>query len=98
MKVQINGFITYEKPEAWDEKDKHGFRFSMFDPTGWKHNTAVVVRPESIEIDVPADFDPRPGLVKALEAQKEAARKEFANTVMQIDRQINELLALEHTP
>lgn len=96
MKVQINGFITYDKPQAW-EKDKHGFSFSMFDPAGWKHNTAVVVQPESIEVDVPDDFDPRPQMVKTLEAQKEAARKEFANTVMRIDRQINELLALEHT-
>ena len=96
MKVQINGFITYDKPAAWDEK-RHGFSFSMFDPTGWTHSTAVVVRAESIEVDVPDDFDPRPQMVKALEAQKEAARKEFADTVMRIDRQINELLALEHS-
>lgn len=97
MKVQINGFITYEQPHQYDPEGTHGFSFCAYDPT--PHTTSrVVVQPYSFEYDAPANFDPRQQLVKALEAEKEKARKEFANTVMRIDRQINELLALEHAP
>lgn len=55
----------------------------------------IPVVAHSITVEVPADFDPRPGMVKALEDQKEKARAEFAALVTKIDRQINELLALE---
>ena len=96
MKVQINGFITYEKPNAWNGK-AHGFSFQYYDPADVGSTDRVAVQPYSFEYDAPDNFDPRPQLVKTLEAEKEKARKEFADTVMRIDRQINELLALEHS-
>ena len=96
MKVQIDAFVCYDKPHAWDE-DKHGFGIQMYDPSDVNSTRNVLVFPKTFEVEVPDNFDPRQQLVKQLEAEKEKARKEFANTVMRIDRQINELLALEHT-
>lgn len=93
MKVQIKGYIVYEQP--WS-KDQHGFRLCASDPTGvidgW-----TLVREQMFEVEVPDNFDPRPQMVKALEAEKEKARAEFAKRVLEIDKRINELLALEHT-
>lgn len=93
MKVQIKGYIAYEKP--WS-KDDHGFKLLGFDPTDCGYGYALV-REQVFGVEVPDNFDPRPQLVKALEAEKEKARADFAKRVMEIDRRINELLALEHT-
>lgn len=95
MKVQITGFITYRQPMPWD-KDDHGFSFQSYDPTEFSKDR-VMVQPYSFEYEAPDNFDPRPQMVKVLEAEKEKARNDFAATVARIDRQINELLALEHT-
>ena len=96
MKVQINAFITYRKPYEWEE-DSHGFIVTNYNPEHFNDTKEALVFPYSFEVDVPDNFDPRPALVKALEEQKKEAHKKFAETVMNIDRQINELLALEHT-
>ena len=93
MKVQIKGYITYDKPWL---KDDHGFKLMGFDPTGIT-TEYVLVREQMFEVEVPDDFDPRPQMVKELEAEKEKARADFAKRVMEIDKRINELLALEHT-
>lgn len=93
MKVQIKGYITYEKP--W-RKDDHGFKLMSFDPTGVSTGY-VLVREQMFEVEVPDNFDPRPQMVQELEAEKEKARADFAKRVMEIDKRINELLALEHT-
>lgn len=93
MKVQIKGYIAYDKP--WDENE-HGFKLMGFDPTGAGIGY-VLVREQMFEVEVPDNFDPRPQMVKELEAEKEKARADFAKRVMEIDKRINELLALEHT-
>lgn len=96
MKVQIKAFISYRKPYDWVDGD-HGFSIESYNPDQFEHCNDVLVREQMFEVEVPDNFDPRPQMVKKLEAEKEKAHKEFADKVMQIDRQINELLALEHT-
>ena len=95
MKVQIKGYITYDKPYEW-ETENHGFKLMDFDPTGMS-TEYVLVREQMFDVEVPDNFDPRPQMVKELEAEKEKARADFAKRVMEIDKRINELLALEHT-
>jgi hypothetical protein len=46
------------------------------------------------EVEVPDNFDPRPGQVAALEAKKKEIQAEFAAKVKQIEDQINSLLAI----
>ena len=92
--IQIHGYIVHDAhraklpsiyPAPWE--------FRHFEPSPDSENVAV--QPHTITVEIPADFDPRPGMVKALEAKKDKARAEFAALVTQIDRQINELTAIE---
>jgi hypothetical protein len=57
----------------------------------------VLVVPHTVEAEVPDDFDPRPGMVEALHQQRKEAERAFADRVMEIDRQINNLLSIENS-
>jgi len=90
MKVTIKGYITCQQ-YAWD--DKPTFSFYSFDPTSYDSSTVKVMEHE-FEVEVPDNFDPRPGQVAALEAKKKEIQAEFAAKVKQIEDQINSLLAI----
>ena len=92
MKRTINGFITWDQP-----KYAKGPRidFYAFDPRGSDyHKNVVVVRPHSIEIEVPDDFNPTPQLVAALQDEKQKGRADFARNEIRIDAEIGKLLAI----
>lgn len=95
--VEVKGYVVYDAFYARHGCDggdyQRGFTFLTYRPQADKDK--VVVREHTITIEVPVKFDPRPGMVENLKAQKEKARADFAALVVQIDRQINELLALE---
>ena len=93
MKVQINSYIGYREPYMDGD---HGFHLMSYDPSGFK-SSYVLVGQHVCEVEVPDNFDPRPEMVKSLEREKELAKADFAKKVMEIDRRINELLALEFT-
>lgn len=92
MKVKIKGYVTHTKYK-WDEAPQ--YTFHGFDPSDYLGDESVVVMQHEIEIEIPDDFDPRPGQIAALKAQKERAQAEFAKRVTEIDEKINSLLALE---
>jgi hypothetical protein len=90
MKVTIKGYVTCTQ-YAWDNKPT--FSFYGFDPTTYDKSTVKVMEHE-FEVEVPDNFDPRPGQVAALKAQKEEVRAEFAKKVKEIDDKISSLLAI----
>lgn len=90
MKVTIKGYITCQQYD-WD--DKPTFSFYSFDPTSYDTSTVKVMEHE-FEVEVPDNFDPRPGQVAALKAKKEQMQAEFASKVKEIDDRINSLLAI----
>ena len=90
MKVTIKGFITCQQ-YSWD--DKPTFSFYSFDPTSYDPSTVKVMEHE-FEVEVPDNFNPRPGQVAALKAKKEEIQAQFAAKVKEIDDQINSLLAI----
>lgn len=97
MKHTINGFITW-RATPWTKTPEIGFL--TYDPAQYDKNDQyprVVVATHSFEIEVPDDFDPRPQMIDRLRAAKDQARAEFAAKVMEYDRRINELLAIENT-
>ena len=95
MKRTIKGYVTYTK-RAWETQPE--INFFNFDPRKESHMVDyVVVKQQEIEIEVPDDFDPRPAQIKALEAQQQKARADFEKLCTDIQRQISELQALEHT-
>ncbi len=93
----IKGFIVAKPVEGYEfEHEVFGgmaFAFRPYEPS--KTNGAVVVCAHTLTFSIPAGWDPRPQQVAALVAKKEELRREFAKSVMAIDRQINQLLALE---
>jgi hypothetical protein len=92
MNIRIDGYITYTK-YAWE--DEALYNFYCFDPTGHIGDDAVVLMQHSFYVEVPDNFDPRPGQIAALKAKREKAQADFSKCVMEIDAKINELLAIE---
>ena len=92
MKVTISGYVTYRK-YAW--QDEPEYNFYTFDPSEHMGEETVVMMQHSFEVEVPDNFDPRPGQIAALKTKREKAQADFSKTVMEIDARINELMALE---
>ncbi|WP_186143809.1 hypothetical protein [Burkholderia gladioli] len=93
MKVTINGFI-FARP-AHD--GSLSYEFSGYDVTLYD-NRAVKVHEHSIDVDVPDDFDLRPGLVANLEREKTKVLAEAELKVTDINRLIQTLLAIDNAP
>ena len=62
-----------------------------------KHGDEVFVCKAEVTFEVPDDFDPRPVQIKALEAKKRELQAQFSAAVTELNRQISELQAIEHT-
>lgn len=92
MKKTITAFVHYEK--AWHDS-MEDFRVFPFDMTS---GDCVLVGKQEIEIEVPDDFDPTPGMIAALEEQKRKLRLKLANELMELDQRISKLQAIEFTP
>lgn len=91
MKVTINGFITYEK-SAYMDKARIGW--CDFRPSSNIWPDLVVVGEQSIEVDVPENFDPRPELIAGLKKKEQQARTDFENLLTDIQRQISQYEAI----
>lgn len=94
MKHTVKGFITYEQGRY---HTKPQISFYNFRPSSEHFPDIVVVAEHSIEVEVPDDFDPRVPMVERLRQQKQKVQADFAAKVVEIDRRINELLAIENT-
>lgn len=91
--VEIKGWIVFDtyyakNPEIWPSP----YRFTDLDFT-----EGIKVKQHAITVDVPADFDPRPGMVQELEIKRRKLQAEFAKRVSEIDAEISKLQALEFT-
>lgn len=99
-KISIPGWITAEPAKSWQTGDANvidgtSFQFWGFQPSG---GGEVIVTEHTLTFDIPAGWDPRPDQIKALEAKREALRREFAASVAEINAQIASLQAIEYTP
>lgn len=91
-KHTIKGFIVWEK---WHSDDKGKFVFGAYKPSDMSdYMDRVLVCEHSTEVEIPDDFDPTPGLIASLEAQKKELRLKLARELMEIDTRISKLQAL----
>lgn len=90
----VEGFITYEA-HSWTTTPT--ISWSTYDPTDADWTEAVAVRPHSIEVEVPDDFNPVPQMIAALDEQKRQARLQLAQKLAEIDEKISKLQCIEHT-
>lgn len=93
MKIELKGYLFCRlyggKPE---------FELLPWDCRTWDATSVdgrVFVKEHTITIEVPDDFDPRTLQVQMLEAEKQKARAIFQARITEIDRQIQNLLAIE---
>lgn len=91
--VEIKGWIVFDayyakNPDIWPCP----YRFTDID-----FSEGIKVKPHTLTVEVPADFDPRPGLVQGLEAKRRQLQAEFTKRVTEIEAEISKLQALEFT-
>lgn len=102
--VTVTGFVFMEKDYATNpDGTKDYYSPQVWVPSVWKCKVddgpeRVFVGTQSISVEVPADFDPRPQLVAALEEEKRQASAAYQKLVTDINRRISELQAIEYTP
>ena len=98
MKSTIPGSITAEALR-YNSDSPNVYNGVLF--THWPYATIkpsddrVIVMPYTIEVQIPDNFDVRPGLIANLQEQERKALADFQNLVTGIRRQIAELEALE---
>jgi hypothetical protein len=90
MQLTIKGHI-YAMQNPWETKPN--FTFFDFPASDW-----VPVMAHEITVEIPDTFDIRPGLVSNLEREKEKLSREFNAKVMEINQEIQSLLAIENKP
>jgi hypothetical protein len=93
MQVSITGTVAFGKFD-W-EGGAPGFKFFDYTPNGKEF---VKVADHTVTVDVPDDFDPRSLMVQSLEQEKQKLTAAFQARITEINGQIQNLLAIEHTP
>jgi arylsulfatase A-like enzyme len=94
-KITIKGYIVHQVYRDTPH-DKGTFAFQTYPAfAGSSIYIQTPVCEHELTVNVPDDFDPRPGQIAALEKQKQEMRAKFAAAVKEIDDRINSLLALE---
>lgn len=90
MKQTLKAFILYRQYE-WEDEPKYciaGMDYSTSDPA------YALVGQMDVEAEIPDNFDPRPQQVAALRSKKKEVQAELHEKIVQLDEQINKLLAL----
>jgi len=91
--VQIQGGIYFDADSI-----KYGPAFEPYKFFSGKLQTFSTYTPicaHTLTAELPDDFDPRRAAVAGLEAKRAKLRADFAAAVVDLDRQINSLLAIE---
>lgn len=91
MKVTVTG-IVHELDFGYGPKE---YVMYSSDQSG---DYYAAIGPASFEYEVPDNFSPAPAKLAALEREKEEARKNYTDKVMEINDRIAKLQAIEYTP
>lgn len=92
MKINVTAFIYFQKYFFQEQGSYVVVPFRVNDD-----ENRTFVCEYTFEVDVPDNYDPTAQQIAALEAQKDKAKKECANTIVGIDIRISKLQALEYT-
>lgn len=90
MKVQLKGWIVCTK-YAWNN-DPPKFDFYTFKVKETEDTT--ILREETVEFEVPDDYDPTQAKIDALLQMKKQLQARLAQDLMELDQKIGRLTAL----
>ena len=92
--ITVEGWLYYDT----DRYNSLLGRYRFFTGTHAEpFSSYIPVCPHTLVVDI-GDFDPRQQQLKALEAKRDDLNKKFAAAVLEINRHISELQAIEYTP
>lgn len=100
--ITIPGFITCRKAERYEKSIASGplagmaVTWSEYDISN--HGGRLAVCDFTLVFETPEGFDIREAQVVALQGKQKEAAAAFAALTTEINRQINELTAIEYTP
>ncbi len=89
--IKQEGYIVWRK---YPYEPKANYVFLDYKPADSLE--VVVVMPHTLEIELPATFDPTGAQVSALEAMKAEALEKYQETVANINRQLSMLQAITY--
>jgi len=99
--VQATGFVFMVLDQPLDADGKRDWRADpTWQPELWSvqvddNDRRIFVSEQQVTVDIPADFNPVPAQVAALEAAKLAALAEYQKAVSLINARLSNLLAIE---
>ena len=95
MKVTIKGFIHLYKSMYLGDLDEYQFHMHDMSDMGPEY---VLIQPHEFEVEIPDDFDPRPGMIDGLRKQQQQTLADAQLKVTRIEERIQQLLCIEHKP
>lgn len=90
--MKLTAHIHYVK-YSWETEGQ----FYLYGTKLKDSENCTYVCSQEVEIDVPADYDPRAQQIAALEKQKQKVMADFQKMVTDINEKISKLQALEYT-
>lgn len=102
MQKTVNAFVFMELAHPTDENGNPLWLLpKVWAPTVWKCRVddvdhRIFIGKQSVEVEVPDDFNPIPSQVAALEAEKVAALEAYQVSVARINERLSKLLAISN--
>lgn len=96
-RIEQRGWICMQQ-YRWDDQPSFTFIPSNYKPSAdyTEYRTFAPVMEHTLVFDMPADFDPRPEQIAALEEQKREITAKFQAAVTEINARISKLHAIEY--
>lgn len=92
MKIKLTAHIHYRKYH-WDAKGEYQILYAALPDD----ETLSYICKQTVEVEVPDNYDPRAQQVAALEKQKQKIMADYQVMVEEINNRISKLQALEYT-
>jgi hypothetical protein len=95
QRLIIKGHIHQRVDPGYSEDS-----FVFFEGEGWTGTKGeyAIICPYTIDVELPAHYDPVASKVGALQKAKDAITREFTTRLAEINEQISKLQAIEYTP
>jgi hypothetical protein len=100
MKKTVQAFVFMEHCFPVDDTGATAWNLPrVWTPKVWRNQVEdaedrLFVSQQSVEVEVPDDFNPIPAQVAAIEAQKAAVLAEYQHSVAMLNAQLSKLLAI----
>jgi hypothetical protein len=91
MKIKLTAHIHYSK-RHWQDEGEFQICYIRLDDDDQR----TYVGEQEVEVEVPDNYDPRPGQIAALEKQRTKVMADYQKMVTEINARISNLQALEY--